>query len=154
MTISEIFAGLTTVGLFFSVLLVYLELRRNGTVTRLNNNLIFTERHFNLRNAMFDKNFSEVVVRGRESLANLDEAERLMFKSFLLNTAQTASVMLLAAEGQLASWEVVKKQASKIIKDEWDNVGGRELWEQIKDDPPVVPHVAAGIENVLKGVNS
>ena len=103
---------------------------------------------------MFDKNFSEVVVRGRESLANLDEAERLMFKSFLLNTAQTASVMLLAAEGQLASWEVVKKQASKIIKDEWDNVGGRELWEQIKDDPPVVPHVAAGIENVLKGVNS
>ena len=99
---------------------------------------------------MFDKNFSEVVVRGRESLANLDEAERLMFKSFLLNTAKTASVMLLAAEGQLASWEVVKKQASKIIKDEWDNVGGRELWEQIKDDPPVVPHVAAGIENVLK----
>ena len=60
----------------------------------------------------------------RESLANLDEAERLMFKSFLLNTAQTASVMLLAAEGQLASWEVVKKQASKLIKDEWDNVGG------------------------------
>lgn len=150
MTISEIFAGLTTVGLFFSVLLVYLELRRNGIATRLNNNLIFTERHFNLRNAMFDKNFSEVVVRGRESLANLDEAERLMFKSFLLNTAQTASVMLLAAEGQLASWGVVKKQASKIIKDEWDNVGGRELWEQIKDDPPVVPHVAAGIENVLK----
>ena len=150
MTISELFAGLTTVGLFFSVLLVYLELRRNGIATRLNNNLIFTESHFNLRNAMFDKNFPEVVVRGRESLANLDEAERLMFKSFLLNTAQTASVMLLAAEGQLASWEVVKKQASKIIKDEWDNVGGRELWEQIKDDPPVVPHVAAGIENVLK----
>ena len=75
MTISEIFAGLTTVGLFFSVLLVYLELRRNGIATRLNNNLIFTERHFNLRNAMFDKNFSEVVVRGRESLANLDEAD-------------------------------------------------------------------------------
>ena len=98
---------------------------------------------------MFSKNFSEVVVRGRKSLANLDEAERLMFKSFLLNTAQTASVMLLAAEGQLASCEVVKKQASKIIKDEWDNEGGRELWEQIKDDPPVVPHVAAGIAKVL-----
>ena len=47
MTISEIFAGLTTFGLFFSVLLVYLELRRNGIATRLNNNLIFTERHFN-----------------------------------------------------------------------------------------------------------
>jgi len=149
MTVSEIFAGLTTIGLFFSVLLVYLELRRNGISTRLNNNLIFTERHFNLRNAMFDKNFSEVIIRGRKSLANLDEAEQLIFKMFLLNTAQTASVMLLAAEGQLASWEVVKKQASKIIKDEWDNEGGRELWEQIKDDPPVVPHVAAGIAKVL-----
>ena len=103
MTISEIFAGLTTFGLFFSVLLVYLELRRNGIATRLNNNLIFTERHFNLRNAMFSKNFSEVVVRGRKSLANLDEAEHLIFKIFLLHTAQTAKVMLLAADGQLES---------------------------------------------------
>ena len=50
MSISEIFEGLTTVGLFISVILVFIELRRNGTSTRLNNNLIFTERHFNFRN--------------------------------------------------------------------------------------------------------
>ena len=137
MSISEIFEGLTTVGLFISVILVFIELRRNGTSTRLNNNLIFTERHFNFRNLTINKDTADVIVRGRKGLDKLDEAEKLLFANYLLNTAQTASVMLLAGEGQLASTEIVKLQAARIIKDEWDTIGGREYWEQIKNDAPV-----------------
>ena len=149
MSISEIFEGLTTVGLFISVILVFIELRRNGTSTRLNNNLIFTERHFNFRNLTINKDTADVIVRGRKGLDKLDEAEKLLFANYLLNTAQTASVMLLAGEGQLASTEIVKLQAARIIKDEWDTIGGREYWDQIKNDAPVVPHVRAGIAQVL-----
>ena len=149
MSISEIFEGLTTVGLFISVILVFIELRRNGTSTSLNNNLIFKERHFNFRNLTIEKDTADVIVRGRKGLNKLDEAEKLLFANYLLNTAQTASVMLLAGEGQLASTEVVKLQAARIIKDEWDTIGGREYWEQIKNDTPVVPHVRAGIAQVL-----
>ena len=84
-----------------------------------------------------------------KGLINLMKQKKLLFANYLLNTAQTASVMLLAGEGQLASTEVVKLQAARIIKDEWDTIGGREYWEQIKNDAPVVPHVRAGIAQVL-----
>ena len=93
MSISEIFEGLTTLGLFVSVVLV--------------------------------------------------------FKNYLLNAVQTASIMLLAAQGKLASAEVVRAQATRIVKDEWDNNGGMDYWDEIKHDSPVVPHVRALIEQVL-----
>ena len=149
MSISEIFEGLTTLGLFVYVVLVFIELRRNGLSTRLNNNLIFTERHFNLRNITMNHGCADIIVRGRKGLRNLDDAEQLVFKNYLLNAAQTASIMLLAAQGKLASAEVVRAQATRIVKDEWENNGGKDYWDEIKHDSPVVPHVRALIEQVL-----
>ena len=42
MTLSEIFEGLTAIGLFISVALVFSELRRNGMEARLNNWINYT----------------------------------------------------------------------------------------------------------------
>ena len=49
MTLSEIFEGLTAIGLFMSVALVFSELRRNGMEARLNNWINYTQRVFDAR---------------------------------------------------------------------------------------------------------
>ena len=95
MTLSEIFEGLTAIGLFISVALVFTELRRNGKATRLNNSIRFTERHFNLRNLTLKQDLADVIVRGRQGLDHLSKTEQLIFTSYLLNTAQTASILIL-----------------------------------------------------------
>ena len=41
-------------------------------------------------------------------------------------------------------------QGSRIIKDEWDNKGGREYSDLIKNDPPLVPHSRALAKRVLE----
>jgi hypothetical protein len=32
---------------------------------------------------------------------------------------------------------------------EWNNQGGREYWDKIKNSPPLVPHVKALVEKVM-----
>jgi len=68
MTLSEIFEALTAVGSFISVALVHTELMRNGATTRINNSMLFTERHFNLRNLTINQDLANVIVRGRQGL--------------------------------------------------------------------------------------
>ena len=68
MTLSEIFEALNAVGLFIYVALVYTELRRNGATTRIHNSMLFTERHFNLRNLTINQDLADVIVRGRQGL--------------------------------------------------------------------------------------
>ena len=132
MTLSEIFEGLTAIGLFISVALVFTELRRNGKATRLNNSIRFTERHFNLRNLTLNQDLADVIVRGRQGLEHLSKTEQLIFTNYLLNTAQTASILILNGEGERMNPEIAEKQAMRIVRDEWDNQGGREYWNLIK----------------------
>ena len=150
MTLSEIFEGLTAIGFFISVALVFTELRRNGKATRLNNSMLFTERHFNLRNLTLNHAMADVIVRGRQGLKYLSETEQLMFTNYLLNTAQTASMMSMGGAGQQVDNNIAALQTLKIIKNEWDNTGGRQYWNNIKNDAPVVPPVRALIQQVLE----
>ena len=149
MTLSEIFEGLTAIGLFISVALVFTELRRNGKATRLNNSMLFTERHFNLRNLTLSQDLADVIVRGRQGLEHLSKTEQLIFTNYLLNTAQTASILILNGEGKRVTPEIAEKQALRIVRDEWDNKGGREYWNLIKNDPPVVPHVKVQLAQAM-----
>ena len=75
MTLSEIFEGLTAIGLFLSVALVFIELRRNAKLTRLNNSILFTERHFLLRAQTYDQELATIIVKGRTGLKNLSEPD-------------------------------------------------------------------------------
>ena len=120
MTLSEIFESLTAIGLFISVALVFTELRRNGKATRLNNSIRFTERHFNLRNLTLSQDLADVIVRGRQGLEHLSKTEQLIFTNYLLNTAQTASILILNGEGERMNPEIAEKQAMRIVRDEWD----------------------------------
>ena len=90
MTLSEIFEGLTAIGLFMSVALVFSELRRNGMEARLNNWINYTQRVFDARNTVVDLDIADIIVRGRKNLQNLSETEQLVFKKYLLNSALTA----------------------------------------------------------------
>ena len=45
--------------------------------------------------------------------------------------------------------EIAEKQAMRIVRDEWDNQGGREYWNLIKNDPPVVPHVKVQLAQAM-----
>ena len=150
MTLSEIFEGLTAIGLFLSVALVFIELRRNGKATRLNNSIRFTERHFNLRNLTLNQDLADVIVRGRQGLEHLSKTEQLIFTNYLPNTAQTASILILNGEGKRVTAEIAEKQAMRIVRDEWDNQGGSEYWNLIKNDPPVVPLVKAQLTQVME----
>ena len=46
--------------------------------------------------------------------------------------------------------EIAEKQALRIVRDEWDNKGGREYWNLIKNDPPVVPHVKVQLAQAME----
>ncbi|MDB4841428.1 hypothetical protein OAH73_02465 [Planktomarina sp.] len=46
--------------------------------------------------------------------------------------------------------EIAEKQAIRIVRDEWDNRGGSEYWNLIKNDPPVVPLVKAQLTQVME----
>ena len=150
MTLSEIFEGLTAIGLFISVALVFVELRRNGRSSRLNNSILFTERHFNLRNQTLNQEMAEIIMKGRKGLEQLNETEKFMFCSYLLNTALTGSLMISGNAGKNLTAGTAEAQGARIIKDEWDNQGGREYWNKIKNDPPLVPHSRALVERVLE----
>ena len=150
MTLSEIFEGLTAIGLFISVALVFVELRRNGRSSRLNNSILFTERHFNLRNQTLNQEMAGIIMKGRKGLEQLNETEKFMFCSYLLNTALTGSLMISGNAGKNLTAGTAEAQGARIIKDEWDNQGGREYWNKIKNDPPLVPHSRALVERVLE----
>ena len=150
MTLSEIFEGLTAIGLFISVALVFIELRRNGRSSRLNNSILFTERHFNLRNQTLNQELAEIIMKGRKGLEQLNKTEQFMFCSYLLNTALTGSLMISGNAGKNLTAGTAEAQGARIIKDEWDNQGGREYWNKIKNDPPLVPHSRALVERVLE----
>ena len=150
MTLSEIFEGLTAIGLFLSVALVFVELRRNGRSSRLNNSILFTERHFNLRNQTLNQEMAGIIMKGRKGLEQLNETEKFMFCSYLLNTALTGSLMISGNAGKNLTAGTAEAQGARIIKDEWDNQGGREYWNKIKNDPPLVPHSRALVERVLE----
>ena len=150
MTLSELFEALTTVGLFISVALVFLQLKRNGTATQLSNTVAFTSRVFELRNVCINKDNAEVITRGRKGLENLDDAELLMFGSYLLNTGLTANIITLGSQGNaLVPHEKVRIQAINYLRGEWDNKGGRAYWDTIKDNPPLVPNVVSLITATL-----
>ena len=150
MTLSEIFEGLTAIGLFISVALVFVELRRNGRSSRLNNSILFTERHFNLRNQTLNQELAEIIMKGGKGLEQLNDTEQFMFCSYLLNTALTGSLMISGNAGKNLTTGTAEAQGARIIKDEWDNQGGREYWNKIKNDPPLVPHSRALVERVLE----
>ena len=149
MSISDIIEAFTASALFISVGMVFIELRRNGKAYRLNNALNFTERLFQLRNLSIDIEIAEIIVKGRADLYALNDAEQIVFKNYLLNTAQTASVMLLAREGQTVNYYDIKRQAITIIQAEWDYQGGQSYWNEIKDDPPLVKHVMEILREAL-----
>lgn len=149
MTLSEIFEGLTAIGLFVSVALVYIELRRNGMEARLDNWINYTQRVFESRNTAIDLSVADVVVRGRNGLQNLSEVERMVFEKYLLNCALTAMTFtVLGGRGKYGE-ETGVQQSFRIVKEEWDNLGAREYWNEIRAEPPLVDDVKALIDNVL-----
>ena len=150
MTLSEIFEGLTAIGLFISVALVFIELRRNGNSTRLNNSIKFTERHFNLRNSKLNHDLADALFKGRQGLSHLNGPEKIMFASYLLNAAQTATLMARADQGLQMNSVAAREQSSRIIKNEWDNQGGREYWDEIKNNAPVTNLVKDAIEKIME----
>ena len=89
-------------------------------------------------------------MRGRQGLEHLSKTEQLIFTSYLLNTAQTASILLLNGEGNKMTSKMAEKQSMRIVRDEWDNQGGSEYWNLIKNDPPVVPLVKAQLTQVME----
>ena len=149
MTLSEIFEGLTAIGLFLSVALVFIELRRNAKLTRLNNSILFTERHFLLRAQTYDQELATIIVKGRTGLKNLSEPEQLAFSNYLLNTAQTVSLRTIRNNRGVLDSDTAEKHSLRIMKLEWNNKGGREYWDKIKNSLPLVPHVKALIEKVM-----
>ena len=149
MTLSEIFEGLTAIGLFISVALVFIELRRNATLTRLNNSILFTERHFLLRAQTYDQELATIIVKGRTGLKNLSEPEQLAFSNYLLNTAQTASLRTIRNNRGVLDSDTAEKHSLRIMELEWNNQGGREYWDKIKNSPPLVPHVKALVEKAM-----
>jgi len=46
--------------------------------------------------------------------------------------------------------KMAEKQSMRIVRDEWDNQGGSEYWNLIKNDPPVVPLVKAQLTQVME----
>ena len=138
MTLSEIFEGLTAIGLFMSVALVFSELRRNGMEARLNNWINYTQRVFDARNTVVDLDIADIIVRGRKNLQNLSETEQLVFKKYLLNSALTAmSFTVLGGRGKYGE-TIGKEQSLRLVKEEWDNDGVREYWAEIRTNPPMV----------------
>ena len=89
-------------------------------------------------------------LKGRTGPEQLNETEQFMFSSYLLNTALTGSLMISGNAGKNLTSGTALAQGSRIIKDEWDNKGGREYWNKIKNDPPLVPHSRALVERVLE----
>ena len=137
MTLSESFEGLTAIGLFMSVALVFSELRRNGMEARLNNWIKYTQRVFDARNTV-DLDIADIIVRGRKNLQNLSETEQLVFKKYLLNSALTAmSFTVLGGRGKYGE-TTGKEQSLRLVKEEWDNDGAREYWAEIRTNPPMV----------------
>ena len=138
MTLSEIFEGLTAIGLFMSVALVFSELRRNGMEARLNNWINYTQRVFDARNTVVDLDIADIIVRGRKNLQNLSETEQLVFKKYLLNSALIAmSFTVLGGRGRYGE-TIGKEQCLRLVKEEWDNDGAREYWAEIRTNPPMV----------------
>jgi hypothetical protein len=138
MTLSEIFEGLTAIGLFMSVALVFSELRRNGMEARLNNWINYTQRVFDARNTVVDLDIADIIVWGRKNLQNLSETEQLVFKKYLLNSALTAmSFTVLGGRGRYGE-TIGKEQCLRLVKEEWDNDGAREYWAEIRTNPPMV----------------
>ena len=138
MTLSEIFEGLTAIGLFMSVALVFSELRRNGMEARLNNWINYTQRVFDARNTVVDLDIADIIVWGRKTLQNLSETEQLVFKKYLLNSALTAmSFTVLDGRGKYGE-TTGKEQSLRLVKEEWDYDGAREYWAEIRTNPPMV----------------
>ena len=138
MTLSEIFEGLTAIGLFMSVALVFSELRRNGMEARLNNWIKYTQRVFDARNTVVDLDIADIIVRGRKNLQNLSETEQLVFKKYLLNSALTAmSFTVLGGRGKYGE-TTGKEKSLRLVKEEWDYDGAREYWAEIRTNPPMV----------------
>lgn len=149
MTLSEIFEGLTAIGLFISVALVFSELRRNGMEARLNNWINYTQRVFESRNTAVDLDIADIVVRGQKNLQNLTEAEQMVFKKYLLNSALTAmSFTVLGGRGKYGK-ETGREQSLRLVREEWDNNGAREYWAEIRKTPPMVKDTQLLVDEVL-----
>jgi|TARA_B110000259_G_scaffold163962_1_gene189682 hypothetical protein len=89
-------------------------------------------------------------LKGRTGPEQLNETEQFMFSSYLLNTALTGSLTISGNAGKNLTSGTALAQGSRIIKDEWDNKGGREYSDLIKNDPPLVPHSRALVKRVLE----
>ena len=138
MTLSEIFEGLTAIGLFMSVALVFSELRRNGMEARLNNWINYTQRVFDAQNTVVGLDIADIIVRGRKNLQNLSETEQQVFKKYLLNSALTVmSFTVLGGRGKYGE-TTGKEQSLRLVKEEWDNDRAREYWAEIRTNPPMV----------------
>ena len=149
MTLSEIFEGLTAIGLFISVALVFSELRRNGMEARLNNWINYTQRVFDSRNTAVDLDVADIIVRGQKNLQNLTEPEQMVFKKYLLNSALTAmSFTVLGGRGKYGE-ETGREQSLRLVKEEWDNNGAREYWAEIRTTPPMVKDAQLLVDEVL-----
>ena len=149
MTLSEIFEGLTAIGLFISVALVFSELRRNGMEARINNWINYTQRVFDSRNTAVDPDVADIIVRGQKNLQNLTEPEQMVFKKYLLNSALTAmSFTVLAGRGKYGE-ETGREQSLRLVKEEWDNNGAREYWAEIRTAPPMVKDTQLLVDEVL-----
>ena len=149
MTLSEIFEGLTAIGLFISVALVFSELRRNGMEARLNNWINYTQRVFDSRNTAVDLDVANIIVRGQKNLQNLTEPEQMVFKKYLLNSALTAmSFTVLGGRGRYGE-ETGREQSLRLVKEEWDNNGAREYWAEIRTTPPMVKDTQLLVDEVL-----
>ena len=149
MTLSEIFEGLTAIGLFMSVALVFSELRRNGMEARLNNWINYTQRVFDARNTVVDLDIADIIVRGRKNLQNLSETKQLVFKKYLLNSALTAMSFTVLGGRRKYGETTGKEQSLRLVKEEWDNDGAREYWEEIRTNPPMVNDSKLLVDKVL-----
>jgi|GEM_PF-784330 len=140
---------LTTLGVLVSVIFVWVELKRSNRENRLGNWFHATGRLNDYRENLTDPALNALILRGRKDINALKPEEAEAFKHHLLQNQLAAQTFIRLQGLGIEPTKVSIRAFRKIVLEAWDHPGPRAWWTEIRADPPVVPTVAALIDEIL-----
>ena len=93
-----------------------------------------------------EEGMASIIVRGRTDLESLSAEERVIFEDYLVAGIFNCMGMVIHSGRGVLSETQADKEAIKFLTKLVDYPGTRQLWNEVKSDPPVA-HLAAGFVN-------
>ena len=143
-TLADIIAAL---GIIASLIFVALQVKQNTRETKNTNFQASQERVASLQSRTMDERVAAIIQQGKKSYAQLEEAEKLVFSSWVLEYQLVAdNYISLGRQGILES--ELAKMFQRRLENLFRNPGVQELYRD-KDLEPLPDHIVQLAEKIF-----